>query len=579
MEAPLAPKPSGWDLEARGGLPAGVAPPHALLRGPERPALNYAVALSRRSDANNASAPLPDLVIELADVRNRNAETSSVHRSSHVGLPEESGSPTAPISQGIPPELSNLAAEIVFVLVCTASQVVFALTVGQIFVTQTALREALGISPSQTPWLVGSSMLAAGLSVIISGSFADLAPPKPLLVGAFLWEAIWNAVTAVAIRPNVKILFFVARALQGLALGVLVSSSMSILGRVYNPGIRKTRVFSMMAAGAPFGYWIGCVQGGALSAHLPWIFGSTSIFLGLCAVAAQVIVPSLRPADDNIGRGSLSLRQFDYAGALLSSVGCGLILFGLTQGTPTHWNPYTYSTIIAGFLMLVAFYFVEQKVPRPLIPNGLWKTPGFTPLLISYALGFGAYGGAWQFYAIQFWQRYQGITPITAALYFLPNAVVGVLAAWIVSKTLHVVPGHWILTASMFCFALGPAFFLPQTSTSSYWALSMPGVALVTFGPDMSFAAAAIFITSSVPKSYQGSAGSLLVTVQNLAMAIMTSISDSIGVMVDELPSGEIGINGIRAIWWFGLVSAILGALITGTMVRIPKAEEKEHVQ
>lgn len=392
MEAPLAPKPSGWDLEARGGLPAGVAPPHALLRGPERPALNYAVALSRRSDANNASAPLPDLVIELADVRNRNAETSSVHRSSHVGLPEESGSPTAPISQGIPPELSNLAAEIVFVLVCTASQVVFALTVGQIFVTQTALREALGISPSQTPWLVGSSMLAAGLSVIISGSFADLAPPKPLLVGAFLWEAIWNAVTAVAIRPNVKILFFVARALQGLALGVLVSSSMSILGRVYNPGIRKTRVFSMMAAGAPFGYWIGCVQGGALSAHLPWIFGSTSIFLGLCAVAAQVIVPSLRPADDNIGRGSLSLRQFDYAGALLSSVGCGLILFGLTQGTPTHWNPYTYSTIIAGFLMLVAFYFVEQKVPRPLIPNGLWKTPGFTPLLISYALGFGAYG-------------------------------------------------------------------------------------------------------------------------------------------------------------------------------------------
>lgn len=95
----------------------------------------------------------------------------------------------------------------------------------------------------------------------------------------------------------------------------------------------------------------------------------------------------------------------------------------------------------------------------------------------------------------------------------------------------------------------------------------------------MSFAAAAIFITSSVPKSYQGSAGSLLVTVQNLAMAIMTSISDSIGVMVDELPSGEIGINGIRAIWWFGLVSAILGALITGTMVRIPKAEEKEHVQ
>ena len=107
----------------------------------------------------------------------------------------------------------------------------------------------------------------------------------------------------------------------------------------------------------------------------------------------------------------------------------------------------------------------------------------------------------------------------------------------------------------------------------------MPGVALATFGPDMSFAAAAIFITSSVPRSYQGAAGSLLVTVQNLTMAIMTSVGDSIGVKVDALPSGEIGLDGIRAIWWFGLAAALIGAVVTGTMVRIPRAEEKEHIQ
>jgi hypothetical protein len=186
--------------------------------------------------------------------------------------------------------------------------------------------------------------------------------------------------------------------------------------------------------------------------------------------------------------------------------------------------------------------------------------------------------GSWQFYTIQFWQRYQGASPLTVSLFFIPNAIVGVLAAWIVSKTLHLVPGHWILTASMVCFALGPAFTLPQTASTSYWALSMPGVALVTFGPDMSFVAAAIFITSSVPRSYQGSAGSLLVTVKNLTAAIMTSVADSIGTKVDQLPTGEIGLDGIRAIWWFGFACAMTAAVITATMVRIPKAEEKEHV-
>ncbi|KAL7954482.1 MFS general substrate transporter [Trichoderma compactum] len=534
---------------------------------------------SQARDITDAEEYLPAFGLEMSNMRNRPVENAVLEQSSPAGLSEERGSPTNPVSQGVPPDLANLLTEIIFVLVCTAGQVIFSLTLGQVTVTQFVFREALGLVPAQTPWLIGSSALASGLSVIVFGPLADLAPPKPLILGAFLWEAAWNAVTAAAVSPNLRVLFFVARAMQGLAAGVLVSASMSILGRVYHPGIRKTRVFSLMAAGAPFGYWIGCIQGGALAAHLPWIFRSTAIFLGLCALAAYLTIPDLKPVADGSSTDTPSMKQFDYLGALLASLGCGLILFGLTQGSAVQWSPYTYTTIILGFLLLVAFHFVERRATRPLIPNGLWRTPGFAAVLLSYIFGFGGYAGAWQFYAIQFWLRFQGVSPLTAALYILPNGIVGVLAAWVVSKTLHVVPGHWILTISMICFGMGPVFFLPQTPSSSYWALSMPGVALATFGPDLSFAAATIFITSSVPRSYQGSAGSLFVTAQNLTLAIITSVAGSIGIKVDQLPDGEVGLEGMRAIWWFGLASAIVGALITITMVRIPKAEEKEHVQ
>ncbi|RYP76649.1 hypothetical protein DL769_003609 [Monosporascus sp. CRB-8-3] len=504
-----------------GPVPSGVASPDPLL-GPshqnhgviDRKALARALSQNQRQnqtqDSTDHDEVLLDPMLELGAIRSRRAESIAGHRPSQVELADEAGSPAAAISQGVPPELPNLLAEIVFVLVCSAGQVVFALTHGHTTVAQFPLRDALGIEATQAPWLVGSSLLASGLSVIIAGSLADLAPPKPLMVGAFLWQAAWNGVAAgVVVRPGLRVLFFVARAMQGLSVGVLVSASMSVLGRVYKPGIRKTRVFSAMAAASPLGFWVGCMQGGALSASLPWVFGTTSIFLSLCAVAAQMTLPDLNPAKDSADADAPSLHHFDYLGATLSAVGCG---------------------------------------------------------------------GAWQFYAIQFWQRYQGATPLTVALYMLPNAIVGILAAWIVSKTLHVFPGHWIFIASMVCFALGPAFFLPQTPTTSYWALSMPGVALATFGPDLSFAAAAIFITSSVPRSYQGSAGALLVTVQNLTSAIITSVSDTIGVKISQLPSGEIGLEGLRAIWWFGLASSLTGALITTTFVRIPKAEEKEHV-
>lgn len=343
-------------------------------------------------DITDAEEQLSALGLELSSMRSRQVETAIIDLSSPAGLSDERGSPTNPVSQGIPPELASLLAEIIFVLVCTAGQVIFSLTLGQVNVTQFVFREALGIVPAQIPWLMGSSALASGLSVIVFGPLADLAPPKPLMVGAFLWEAVWNAVTAAVISPKLKVLFFVARAMQGLAVGVLVSASMSILGRVYNPGIRKTRVFSMMAAGAPFGYWIGCVQGGLLSAHLPWIFGSTAVFLAVCAVAAYLTIPDLRPAADSSTADAPSMRQFDYLGALLASSGCGLILFGLTQGSAVRWSPYTYVTAILGFILLVAFPFVERRVARPLIPNALWRTPGFVAVLVSYVFGFGAYG-------------------------------------------------------------------------------------------------------------------------------------------------------------------------------------------
>lgn len=332
--------------------------------------------------------PAAGAMIELTSMRSRQAETTATQA---AGLFEEVGSPTAPIYQGRPPEFNSIMAEIVFVLVCAAGQLIFAMTGGHMVVNQGVFRAALDIVPSQLPWLIGSSMLSSGLSVIIAGALADLAPPKPMMVGAFAWVAVWNLAAAFVIKPELKVLFFITRAMQGLAVGVVVSASMSILGRIYSPGQRKNRVFSLMAAAAPFGFWIGCVQGGALKSHLPWIFGSTAILLTGISVAAFMVIPPLSPAKDSADVDAPSLRQFDYLGALLASTGCGLVLFGLTQGSSAHWNPYTYSLIIVGFLMFVAFYFVERNSPRPLIPNGLWRTPGFVPLLVAYFLGYGGY--------------------------------------------------------------------------------------------------------------------------------------------------------------------------------------------
>lgn len=482
--------------------------------------------------------------------------------------------------QGVPSEFRGFMGELVFILLCSMGLFLFGLFLGNIVINQAIFPDRLGVSASNTPWLIGSFLLANGIAVIISGSLADLSNPKMLMILGFAWLVIWDVVGVFSIRPSLPVLFFVVRAMQGLAIGVLQATSMSLLGRVYWPGIRKTRVFSVMSSMTPVGFLVGCLQGGALTAHLPWIFGSNAILCFICAIAAFPGIPSFAPKPTSSG-AQPSLKDFDALGALLAAIGCGLIILGLTQGVPSGWSPYTYSLIIVGALFLVLFYLAERRASRPLVDNRLWTTAGFLPLAVSYFLGYGAYVGGWMFFAVRFLLTIQGHTPITVALFFIPNMICGIIATYIVSKTLHLFPGHWILIAGMVANTMGPVFFIPQTPNTTYWALSMPGIALVTFGPDLTFAAASIFITSNVPRSFQGSAGSLLVTIQNLSAAIVTAIGDTIGKELTRVDGDgyELDLGALRAIWWFSLAISLAAALVCAVFVRIPRSEEKDHLE
>ncbi|CAG8938048.1 unnamed protein product [Penicillium salamii] len=472
-----------------------------------------------------------------------------------------------------PAEFTSLAAELSFIMLCSMSQLLYAVFLGDVVVNQLSFLDTLDVNPANTPWLIGSFLLTSGITVIIFGSLADLTNPKWLMIGSFGWLVIWNLVGVFAIQPSRVVLFFVVRAMQGLATGAMQATAISLLGRVYSPGLRKTRAFAAISATTPLGFWVGCLQGGALTNHLPWIFGSNSIFCAVCFLLSLWALPSLPTADPD-----LSLKNFDFLGALCASAGCGLIIFGLTQGVPSGWSPYTYALIIVGILCFIIFCFIERAASRPLVDNRLWQTPGFAPLAFSYFLGYGSYVGGWMFYAVRFFLTIQRQSPLTVALFMIPNVVSGLLTTWIVSKTLHRFPGHWILTIGMVAFTMGPVFFLPQTASTSYWALAMPGITLVTLGPDLTFAASSIFITSSVPRSFQGSAGSVLVTIQNIAGAIVTAIGDSIGERVSSEENYSLDLEALRAVWWFSLGISVLGAASCATFVRIPRSEEKTHI-
>ncbi len=160
--------------------------------------------------------------------------------------------------------------------------------------------------------------------------------------------------------------------MQGLAIGVLVSGSMSILGRVYKSGIRKNRVLSAMAATARVS--LGALQGGGLNAHLEWILESMRLSVP-CSVSLLLQYPETATRGRccrNRGPNIAPIRLYRWR---LCYWGLRLLLFKLTQGPVTAWSSYTYVLIIPGLLLLVGLFFAEKAAIRPLIPNRLWRTP------------------------------------------------------------------------------------------------------------------------------------------------------------------------------------------------------------
>ncbi|PWN97269.1 MFS general substrate transporter [Tilletiopsis washingtonensis] len=472
-----------------------------------------------------------------------------------------------------PAALKSLPQELLFVGVCGMGQALFGWLLGNVVVNQRSLTADLGTSNSQKPWLLGSFLLTNGLSVVISGSLADHLGPKMLMVGGFAWLSLWNLITGFSLSS--KYLFFISRAMQGFACGALTSSSISLLGQTYSPGRRKSRAFSGMAAMAPVGYWLGAIHGGLLTEHRPWIFFSMAIGIALLFVLSLSVVPA--SVDPRATAARPSLRQFDYLGALLAMIGLGCIVAGLTQGSPAGWQPYTYILIIAGAATLAAFTLAERQATRPLVPMQLFSVPNFPAVILVYFLAFGAFS-VWQFYMLEFFLSVQKVAPLTAALYLTPNAIVGLLCTFGTASLLHVVPGHYVLCVSALASGAGAVFFLPQTANTSYYALSMPGIALATLCPDLSFAAVAVLLTTSVPRTYQGSAGAFLMTAQSLSAAIFIGIGDAIATATPgQVAHADLEMRSLRSVWWFSLAVALVSAAIGLAFVRIPKTQEREH--
>ncbi len=320
----------------------------------------------------------------------------------------------------------------------------------------------------------------------------------------------------------------VMRIFQGVGAAMLMANSAAILTDAF-PEDQRGMALGVNQAAAFSGAFIGLILGGIL-APINWrLIFLVSVPIGLFAtVWGHVRLREL---------GQRRSSHIDWPGNATFALGLVLIMVGITYGIEPYgghamgWtNPSVIASLVGGALLLVAFCFVELRVPEPMFRLQLFKIRAFSAGVFASFLAAISRGGLMFMLIIWLqgiWLPLHGYsfsaTPLWAGIAMIPLTV-GMLIAGPVSGILSdrygarpFATGGMIGTA--ICFALLEA--LPIDF--DYWVfgviLFLTGLTMASFGSPNRAG-----VMNSLPPEHRGAGSGMNTTFQNSAQVVSIGI-------------------------------------------------------
>lgn len=224
-------------------------------------------------------------------------------------------------------------------------------------VAQPAIMQSFKVSVSDVNWLSTGYSLIGGILIPISAWMADRFNTKKLVSISSL---IFLLGTIVSLLSGSFLILLTGRLIQAIGAGILSGLSMTILFSVFD---KSESGKPTMALGIVFGLSpaIGPTLGGYIVDHLGWhwIFGITAPIIAIALVMSLLFMADVVPHKNT---------KLDKISVLLSTLGFGMLLYGVSEVSNKGWsNITTLAEIVVGLLLIIGWSWRQLVIDDPMI--------------------------------------------------------------------------------------------------------------------------------------------------------------------------------------------------------------------
>ncbi|MDG3010958.1 DHA2 family efflux MFS transporter permease subunit [Rhodococcus sp. D2-41] len=333
------------------------------------------------------------------------------------------------------------------------------------------LQDDLGLSSAGGKWVITSYALAYGGLMLLGGRIGDAFGRKRMFITGVAVFTLSSMLCGLALNEP---MLLVARTLQGVGAAIASPTALALVATTFAPGKVRNQAIAIFAAMTGIGSVAGLIIGGALT-EVSWRW----IFLINVPIGVLIVSLAFKALAESEDARRLSL---DVPGAILATLGCTSLVYGLMEGTELGWADGTViGALVLGIMLLAVFLRVEVRAEHPLLPFDLFTDRDRVATFVSIFFA-GAVTMCMAVFVALFVQDILGYTPLRAGLSFVPFAFGLGVAAQVASKLALRVQARWLIAAGSVLMVAGFLFGSTLDGSAGYWADLFGPIVVIGFG-------------------------------------------------------------------------------------------------